>query len=52
VVKAWSDRDVHQRLVASGQDPVSSTPEQLGELVRSGLAQWTPIIRQLGIRTD
>jgi tripartite-type tricarboxylate transporter receptor subunit TctC len=52
VVKAWSDAQVKQKLVASGLDPDASTPEELAALVKAGLAQWGPVIRKLGIKFD
>jgi tripartite-type tricarboxylate transporter receptor subunit TctC len=52
VVKAWADPQVKQKLMANGFEPVPSTPEELAALVKSGMAQWGPVIKKLGIKFD
>jgi tripartite-type tricarboxylate transporter receptor subunit TctC len=34
---------------AGSSGPVSSTPEELAEILRSEVAKWGPVIRQAGL---
>jgi tripartite-type tricarboxylate transporter receptor subunit TctC len=52
VVKALESPDLKERLANAGNTPVSSTPEQLGALLREDHARWVPIIRAAGIKLD
>lgn len=44
--------DVREAILARGAEVAPSTPEELGEWVKSELARWTPIIRAAGIKAD
>ena len=44
--------DFRQRLIESGYVPVGGTPEQFGHLIRSEIAKWSPIIKDLNIKID
>lgn len=50
VRKAMAMPDVRERLAVTGADPVSSTPEQLAELLRRDHAKWGKLIRDHNIR--
>jgi tripartite-type tricarboxylate transporter receptor subunit TctC len=52
LVKALQDPAVRERLSSQGAEPVGSTPEQHEQLVRSEIARWTKIVRQVGIKAD
>lgn len=41
--------DVRQKLLEQGGDPVGSTPEELGRVVKDELRKWTDVIRQAKI---
>ena len=41
--------DVRERLISTGADPVSSTPEQLAELLKRDYAKWGKLIRDNNI---
>ena len=49
VVKVLAMPDVRERLTSAGMDPSPTTPEELGNMVKSDLARWGPIIKQLGL---
>ena len=51
-VKALSDSGVRERLLSLGLEPRSSTPEQLGQIVRSGHARVAAIIRDAKIKGE
>jgi tripartite-type tricarboxylate transporter receptor subunit TctC len=44
--------DTREKLLAQGAEPAPSTPEELGDWVKSELARWTPIIQKAGITAD
>jgi tripartite-type tricarboxylate transporter receptor subunit TctC len=52
VVKALASPDLRDRLIASGLVPVSSTPEQLGAMLREDIAKWAPIIKAAGLKLE
>ena len=41
--------DVKQRLVASGADPVGSTPEQFRVFLHAETAKWAKVIKDAGL---
>jgi len=52
VAQAVRSPEVRKRFLDAGVDPVTSTPQELSELVRSDTARWHPIIRTRGIRIE
>ena len=44
--------DVRAMLLAQGAEAAPSSPEELGEFVKSELARWVPIIKAAGIKAD
>lgn len=44
--------DTREALLSQGAEASPSTPEELGEWVKSELVRWTPIIRRAGIKAD
>jgi tripartite-type tricarboxylate transporter receptor subunit TctC len=44
--------DVKQKLLDQGADPVGSSPEELGRVVRSELKSWAAVIRDAGIKVE
>jgi tripartite-type tricarboxylate transporter receptor subunit TctC len=49
VRKTIAMADVRERLISTGADPVSSTPEQLAELLNRDYAKWGKLIREKNI---
>ena len=49
IVKALATPDMRERLAQTGVNAESSTPEQLGRLLRSDVAKWAKIIKEAGI---
>jgi tripartite-type tricarboxylate transporter receptor subunit TctC len=41
--------DMREKLAQTGVDAASSTPEQLGQLLRSDVVKWAKIIQAAGI---
>ena len=48
--RAIADADFVKQLEALGLVPASSTPRELGELIRSELVRWNKVIDEAGIR--
>jgi tripartite-type tricarboxylate transporter receptor subunit TctC len=44
--------DVKSTFLTQGAEAAPSTPEELGDFVKSELARWTPIIKAAGIKAD
>ncbi|HEU0289524.1 MAG TPA: tripartite tricarboxylate transporter substrate binding protein [Burkholderiales bacterium] len=49
IVKSLASPDMRDKLAQTGVDAESSTPEQLGQLLRSDVAKWAKIIKAAGI---
>lgn len=49
IVKALEMPDLREQLARAGLDPESSTPDQLGKLLRADVAKWAKIIKAAGI---
>lgn len=50
LVAALNDRDIHAKLIASGAVPSPTSPEELGELLRSELSKWGRVVRENDIK--
>ncbi len=44
--------ETRDSILAQGAEAAPSTPEELGDWVKSELARWTPIIQRSGIKAD
>lgn len=44
--------DAREAFLKLGIEPTGSTPEQLGEMLRTETAVWSKVIRQAGIRAQ
>jgi tripartite-type tricarboxylate transporter receptor subunit TctC len=44
--------DVKERMISSGQVPVSSTPEAFAAFVKAEVEKWATIIKQAAIKGD
>ncbi len=52
IVKALASPDLSAKLEGMGITVVSSTPEELGALLRADIAKWAPVIKARGIKAD
>jgi len=43
---------VRERFLASGLDPVGSTPAELGARMKDDYEKWTKIVRKIGIKLE
>jgi tripartite-type tricarboxylate transporter receptor subunit TctC len=49
ILRILSQPDVRDVLATSGHEIVGSTPEQFGEYLRTEVAQWANLIKQIGL---
>jgi tripartite-type tricarboxylate transporter receptor subunit TctC len=47
---AVANEDFRRQLEKIGMEPASSTPQEMGELIRTELARWTKVIKDAGIQ--
>jgi len=52
ISKALAGADVKERMAVQGIEPKSSTPEELGAVLKSDVAKWGRIIRDSGIKAQ
>ena len=52
IVKLMQQPDVKERLAAGGSDAVSSSPEELGRIMREDDARMRKLFKQLGLSAD
>lgn len=50
--KALQSKDIHEKYLALGADPVSSTPEQFAAYLKSDIAKWAKVIKDSGAKLD
>lgn len=50
--KVLTDKDIIQRIESHGADVETSTPEQLGEMVRKDLAKWRQVVVRAKLQAD
>jgi tripartite-type tricarboxylate transporter receptor subunit TctC len=44
--------DIKSQLSTKGFDVVTSTPNQLGEYIKSEVARWAPIVKRTGVTPE
>jgi tripartite-type tricarboxylate transporter receptor subunit TctC len=44
--------DTREKLLAQGAEPLTGSPEQMGEFVRAEIARWAKVVKAAGIRLD
>ena len=52
IVKSLAAADVRARLANAGYDPATTTPEKLGELIKSELAKWEKVVKASGAKLE
>jgi tripartite-type tricarboxylate transporter receptor subunit TctC len=52
IVKGLASTSMTDMLSAQGLDPVSTTPAQFDQLIRSEIAKWRKVVQAAGIRMD
>jgi tripartite-type tricarboxylate transporter receptor subunit TctC len=50
--KILDTRDLREKLVAEGSDPIGNSPREFGEYIKSELARWARVIEHARIELD
>jgi len=52
ILRVLGSADFHQRFTMAAVAPIGSTPEQLGDYIKSEIARWAKLVRESGARID
>jgi len=52
IVRVLNHPDYRGLLVNNTIDPIGSTPEQLGQFIKSELVKWAKVVKDAGVRVD
>lgn len=52
MVAALNRPDVREKVLASGYDTSASTPEKLGEMMKSEIAKWAALVKEANVKID
>jgi len=52
VARVLAPAEMKERLLAVGAEGVGSTPEEFAAFIRSELATWSKVVRELQLSTD
>jgi tripartite-type tricarboxylate transporter receptor subunit TctC len=52
LARAMHAPEMQERLAAVATDPVTSTPEEFGELIKREMAKWGQVVREAGLQAD
>lgn len=52
ITKALQAADVRKKLSDQGADLMSGSPEQFGQLIKSDIARWAPVVKESGAKAD
>ncbi|MFN7087591.1 MAG: Bug family tripartite tricarboxylate transporter substrate binding protein [Burkholderiales bacterium] len=50
--KSLGDKELRDRLIERGADPLTSTPDQFTAFLRADMARWAKIVRDSGVRLE
>jgi tripartite-type tricarboxylate transporter receptor subunit TctC len=51
-VKGLQQPDLRQRLASQGAEPLTSTPDEFGNYLRSEIAKWAKVVKDSGMKVD
>ena len=52
IAKSVAIREMHDRIITLGAEPVASTPEDFGAFIKREFGVWAKIIRDVGIKVE
>ncbi|MGH8705564.1 MAG: tripartite tricarboxylate transporter substrate binding protein, partial [Burkholderiales bacterium] len=52
VIRATRDPEIRRRLLEQGAEPVGSTPEEFGRLMRDEVSRWAEVVKVSGARAE
>jgi tripartite-type tricarboxylate transporter receptor subunit TctC len=51
-VQALGTKEIRDKLLSEGAEPVGNTPQQFAEVIRDDLAKWTAVAKKAGIEAE
>ena len=51
-VQALGTKEIRDKLLSEGAEPVGSSPQQFAEVIRDDLAKWTAVAKRAGIEAE
>jgi tripartite-type tricarboxylate transporter receptor subunit TctC len=52
IARVLKQPDYRNLLVNNTIDPIGSSPEELGQYIRSELVKWAKVVKEAGVRVD
>ncbi|HZR68232.1 MAG TPA: tripartite tricarboxylate transporter substrate binding protein [Burkholderiales bacterium] len=52
IVAVMHSNEMKERLATMATEPVTSTPEEFGDLIRREMAKWAKVVRAAGLKAD
>jgi tripartite-type tricarboxylate transporter receptor subunit TctC len=52
IVRILQDPDMKTRIAADGAEAVGGTPEQFGTHIRTDIAKWAKVVKQIGLQPE
>ena len=52
IAKAMNSAEIAEHVAQLGYEPTASTPQELGELIKSELAKWAKVAQQAGLKPN
>ena len=52
IVAVMHSNEMKERLATMATEPVTSTPEEFGDLIRREIAKWAKVVRAAGLKAD
>jgi tripartite-type tricarboxylate transporter receptor subunit TctC len=50
LARALATPEVRERILATGNEAISSSPEELGAFIRDEIAKWAKVIKASGVK--
>ena len=51
-VKAMSNNEMRERMIATGVTPVGNTPAEFAATIKADLAKWAKVARAAGVKVE
>ena len=52
LISVLNNPEIKSQLNSKGFDVITSTPDQLGDYIKSEIAKWAPIVKKSGATAD
>jgi glycogen operon protein len=52
ILKSLGDKDLRDKMIQRGSDPITDTPDQFASFLRADMARWAKIVKTSGIKVE